>query len=493
MTIRLRLTASLLAFVLPFSALAAGPQLELPKLTPAQVESFQDANSDAQEAVAKKDWAGATRAYQKAARIHPGNEGLWYNLACVQALQGKTDAAMASLQKAADAGWADDAWPAKDSDLTALRDDPRFQSWLVRVKEASANKPAVAAPGALASTAEEIEKESEAADERMQSVSGVLGSTERARANAAIARWKLASWDAIAESATDDAARSEAEWSALRSLVRKDLQVTSPDLADEVIARADRFAAEHPSSEHADEARYAGATARFSRTWSDEDRMAEGRKSYESDLLRIAAASTKGPGLERALAQLISLSDDDDAMLRGLHSRLRSIMGDDEKFTKLMLSEARGAHYRLTGLPAFEAKTLDGRTVTPADLRGKVTLIDFWATWCGPCRGELPHIKEAYSKFKDRGFEIVGVSLDIAKDGDPTAFQAWCAENGVTWPQIFDGKHWEAALAKKFGVQGIPFPLLIDRDGHVAFADEQLRGEDLLKHVESLLEPPVGL
>ena len=151
------------------------------------------------------------------------------------------------------------------------------------------------------------------------------------------------------------------------------------------------------------------------------------------------------------------------------------------------MAEARGSWFRLEGLPAFEAKTLGGNAVTPASLKGRVVLLDFWATWCGPCKAELPNVKEAYSRFKGDGFEILGISLDKSKDADSAAFVKWCQENGVTWPQVFDGKHWEAALAKTFGVRSIPFPLLLDRDGQVVAADEHLRGEQLMASIEAAL------
>jgi thiol-disulfide isomerase/thioredoxin len=84
---------------------------------------------------------------------------------------------------------------------------------------------------------------------------------------------------------------------------------------------------------------------------------------------------------------------------------------------------------------------LDGRAVDFASLRGKVVLLDFWATWCGPCVEEVPHVVAAYRKYHDQGFEIVGVSLDQDKD----AVQAFTAANGMTWPQYFDGQGWKNA------------------------------------------------
>lgn len=478
-------------------AIAGGPELVLPELAESQVEAFDEAESAGNEAVAAKDWPKAERLLRKAARIHGGNEGLWYNLACVQALQGKVTPAQDSLEQALRAGWSDAAWPAKDSDLAALHATPAFQGWLERVEAAAAaaKDAAPAAPASLAASAEEIASLAEAASERIQAVAPVLGSAERRRANDAIARWELASWDALARAATTAEDRRAAEWSALRSLLSsRNLQPLSPASAPDVVARADRFAREHAGSEHAATARFVAATARRVEAGGrGEEAEAAARTAHERELLQIAASTSSGEGLQHALAALIALSADDLETARGYHSRLRDVMADPKAFEALMLTSARGTHYRLSGLPEFEATTLDGRALSPQALRGKVTLLDFWATWCGPCREELPHLKSAYQKYKDRGFEIIGISLDVAKDGSPEAFKKWCAENGVTWPQVFDGKHWEAALAQRFGVKSIPFPMLLDREGRVVHADDQLRGEQLHERIESLLEAPVGM
>src|SRR2546428_11372592 len=84
--------------------------------------------------------------------------------------------------------------------------------------------------------------------------------------------------------------------------------------------------------------------------------------------------------------------------------------------------------------PDVKFTAVDGREVDLAKLKGKVVLVDFWATWCGPCVGEVPHVVETYKKFHDKGFEIVGISLDQNKD----ALVNFTKSHGMTWPQYFD-------------------------------------------------------
>ncbi len=106
---------------------------------------------------------------------------------------------------------------------------------------------------------------------------------------------------------------------------------------------------------------------------------------------------------------------------------------------------------------------VDGKEVDLAKLRGKVVLIDFWATWCPPCRAEVPHVVELYKKFHDQGLEIVGISLDK----DKTTMLDFTANHGMTWPQYFDGKGWDNAISSSFGISEIPTMLLVGKDGKV--------------------------
>ena len=123
---------------------------------------------------------------------------------------------------------------------------------------------------------------------------------------------------------------------------------------------------------------------------------------------------------------------------------------------------------------------VDGREVNLASLRGKVVLVDFWATWCPPCRGEVPNVVAAYKKLHDKGFEIIGISLDQDKD----ALLAFIKSNNMTWPQYFDGKGWENAISHKNGVDSIPAMWLIDKQGKIATKEAR---EDLAGEVEKLL------
>ncbi|MFN0077822.1 MAG: TlpA family protein disulfide reductase [Prosthecobacter sp.] len=113
----------------------------------------------------------------------------------------------------------------------------------------------------------------------------------------------------------------------------------------------------------------------------------------------------------------------------------------------------------------FELKftAVDGKEVDVSKLQGKVVLIDFWATWCGPCVAELPNVIKAYKELHPKGFEIVGISLD----SDKAALEAFVKEKGMEWPQYFDGKGWQNEISTKYGIESIPAMWLLNKKGMV--------------------------
>ena len=123
----------------------------------------------------------------------------------------------------------------------------------------------------------------------------------------------------------------------------------------------------------------------------------------------------------------------------------------------------------------------EGNITTLSALKGKIVLIDFWASWCGPCRKEMPNVVKAYAKYKSKGFEIFGVSLDKDKDKWVEAIK----KDGITWPQVSDLQFWNSSVVKQYNVESIPFTVLLDREGKILA--KNLRGADLEKKLAEVL------
>lgn len=130
--------------------------------------------------------------------------------------------------------------------------------------------------------------------------------------------------------------------------------------------------------------------------------------------------------------------------------------------------------------PEIKLPTPEGTEVALSSLKGNYVLIDFWASWCGPCRRENPNVVKVYNKYHDKGFEIFSVSLDRDKDSWVAAIE----KDGLTWTHVSDLKFWQSVAAKKYGINSIPATLLLDKEGKIIA--KNLRGEALEEKLAEL-------
>lgn len=180
-----------------------------------------------------------------------------------------------------------------------------------------------------------------------------------------------------------------------------------------------------------------------------------------------------------------------ESNLTQLDSLFRSLSSELQECSMGRAFEARLTAVRATAVgniaPDFTQNDTCNRPVSLSDFRGKYLLLDFWASWCGPCRAENPYMTRAYDIYKNRNFEILGVSLD--GQTSRAAWQEAIRKDGVTWPQVSDLKAWDNQAALLYGIRAIPQNYLLDPQGRIIAKD--LRGENLLIKLAEML-PETG-
>lgn len=217
----------------------------------------------------------------------------------------------------------------------------------------------------------------------------------------------------------------------------------------------------------------------------------QGQVKQLNDFIKKTVAESNSPALVQfALGQAASMQtmsfDDLYKLASDASNRFKQSSGLATLKARLQtaIADAKPKAYPLVGKPApnLTMQDVNGKPVSISDFKGKYLLVDFWASWCGPCRQENPNVVAAYNQYKDKNFTILGVSLDDDK-------QAWVEaikKDGLAWHQMSDLKQWESAAVNAYQFDGIPFNVLIDPQGTIIASS--LRGPDLEAKLAEVLK-----
>ncbi len=443
----------------------------------------------------------AVAAFGRQSALIPAGKWAAYNSACAYGRAKQVDKGIEWLDRAITHGWDDTEQLNGDEDLAALRADPRFGPLVARASATQNAKEGAFANG-LPTYPTAIAFPSTDSLERW-----AAGQQQIIRRNRSVwYGWQytsaLVDLEAKRMAALKELKKADPTFDygleRVRSISRiKSIYNSWGPIADGTVKEVDDYVATKPSVEGQSEAQYRGGLAIYCRKHPSMPTDPDWASATLAARARLAQVQpgTKFDGAANAWQLMFDLTEaaqNKEAVLPKVRAFTEKFKNDEPAM------QVAGAFFQgdvvasLWPIP-IQAVDIDNKPVSLDQYKGRVVLVDFWATWCGPCRGELPGLLAAYQKYHDQGFDVLSISLDYADKTTQDDYRKWITDKGMSWRHVYDQHDWNGPLVKSYLVRGIPSPVLVGRDGSLSAMGDDCRGDKLNGTIEKALTAKAGV